>query len=56
MWTELFMLNRDYLTEQLDIFIDNLVRFRKYISEGSSEPLREMLRDGREIKERLTKK
>ncbi|GHV29822.1 prephenate dehydrogenase [Synergistales bacterium] len=56
MWTELFMLNRDHLTEQLDIFIGNLTRFRKYISEGDSEPLREMLRDGREIKERLTKK
>jgi prephenate dehydrogenase len=53
MWTELFTLNSDYLTEQLDVFIDNIVRFRKYISEGDSERLREMLRNGREIKERL---
>ncbi|MDR3310609.1 MAG: prephenate dehydrogenase [Oscillospiraceae bacterium] len=55
MWTELFMLNRDYLTEQLDILIENLSGFREHISSGDAERLRAMLRRGREIKENISK-
>ncbi|MDR0935374.1 MAG: prephenate dehydrogenase [Oscillospiraceae bacterium] len=53
MWTELFMLNRDYLTEQLDVLTGNLERFRKHISEGNEAELKDMLKKGREIKESL---
>jgi prephenate dehydrogenase len=53
MWTELFLLNADYLTEQLDILIANLVRFRAHIAGNDEQALRAMLRDGREIKESL---
>ena len=51
MWTELFMLNRDFLTQQLDVIISNLSEFREYISIGERENLHEMLKNGRIIKE-----
>jgi prephenate dehydrogenase len=53
MWTELFLLNADYLTEQLAVLMDNLTAFRKYIEAGDAASLRELLRQGRLIKESL---
>jgi prephenate dehydrogenase len=53
MWTELFLLNADYLTEQLDILIANLTGFRERIAARDADGLKGMLRRGREIKERL---
>ncbi|MDR3278747.1 MAG: prephenate dehydrogenase [Oscillospiraceae bacterium] len=54
MWTELFLLNGDYLTEQITVLTDNLSAFRKYIAEGDAARLRELLRQGRLIKESLS--
>jgi prephenate dehydrogenase len=53
MWTELFLLNSDFLTEQMDVLIKNLEAFRKFISGGDAEGLHKMLKTGREIKEGL---
>ncbi|MDR2359797.1 MAG: prephenate dehydrogenase [Oscillospiraceae bacterium] len=53
MWTELFLLNADYLSAQLDVLIGSLARFREYITQGKETELRELLRRGREIKESL---
>ncbi len=50
MWTELFMDNRDYLSEQLDILIEHLVQYRDALGEGNDEKLCQLLRDGREKK------
>jgi prephenate dehydrogenase len=53
MWTELFLLNGDFLTKQIDVILENLSAFRKYIAEGDAEALREKLKQGRLIKETL---
>jgi prephenate dehydrogenase len=53
MWTELFLSNGDFLTEQMDVILKNLEDFRKYIAEGDEKRLREKLKQGRLIKEAL---
>ncbi len=50
MWTELFMENRDFLSEQLDILIENLQKYSQAIKSGDADTLRELLKEGREIK------
>jgi prephenate dehydrogenase len=55
MWTELFLLNGDFLTEQIDVILENLAEFRKYIAAGDAESLREKLKQGRLIKEALNR-
>jgi prephenate dehydrogenase len=54
MWTELFLLNGDYLSEQIGVLTGNLKKFREYIDAGDADGLRGMLRDGRLIKEGLS--
>lgn len=53
LWTDLFLDNCEPLCEELDILIDNLTMFRRLISEGSAEELREQLRSARLVKEAL---
>jgi prephenate dehydrogenase len=55
MWTELFLLNSDFLTEQIDVILENLGDFRRYIAEGDAKNLREKLKRGRLIKEALNR-
>ncbi len=50
MWTELFMDNRDYLTEELEILIDNLSDYLDALKSGDAEKLCALLRDGCEKK------
>lgn len=50
MWTELFMEDSDYLTEELKILIANLNEYLKAIETKDKEMLRALLRDGREKK------
>lgn len=50
MWTELFLDNADYLTEQLDILIENLNEYRSALGALDAERLCALLRDGREKK------
>lgn len=53
LWTELFLDNADALTEELDIFIDNITRISTAVKQRDAEALRSLLRQGRLIKERL---
>lgn len=50
MWTELFLDNADFLTEQLEIFSENLAEYLDALRDRDAERLRDLLRDGREKK------
>lgn len=53
MWAELFIDNREALTEELDILIENITKIKNAVSAADAQTLRDLLREGREIKERL---
>lgn len=53
MWAELFLDNREALTEELDTLIGNLREIRDAVGRHDEEGLRSLLREGRLIKERL---
>ena len=53
MWTELFMENSDYLTEEIDGIINALTAYRDAMAAGDASRLKALLRDGREAKERV---
>ena len=44
MWSELFLLNRDCLLKQMDVFISEFGELRRLLSEGDVEGLREKMR------------
>lgn len=46
MWTELFMENADFLAEELDIMIQNLVLYRKALEERDQASLAALLQEG----------
>ena len=50
MWSELFLDDADYLTEQLEILIDHLNEYREALSAHDAEKLQALLKDGREKK------
>jgi len=50
MWTELFLENAENLTQEIDTLIGNLTMYRDAIENDDSETLRELLREGREMK------
>ena len=50
MWTELFLDDADYLTEQLEILIDHLNEYREALQAHDAEKLQALLKDGREKK------
>jgi prephenate dehydrogenase len=50
MWTELFLDDADYLTEQLEILIDHLNEYREALSAHDAAKLQALLKDGREKK------
>lgn len=50
MWTELFLDDADYLTEQLDILIEHLNEYRDALDARDAEKLQALLKDGREKK------
>ena len=45
MWSELFLLNRDALLEQMDAFTREFDKLRTFIAEGKREEMREMMRE-----------
>ena len=53
MWTELFLDNRDYLTEEIDILMEHLAQYRKALHEQDDETLCSLLREGRLLKEEV---
>ena len=50
MWTELFLDDADYLTDELDILIGHLQEYADALKSKDAERLRALLRDGREKK------
>jgi len=53
LWTDLFMTNRDALLEELDIFVSDLLKVRKALSEENWSKMEELLKEGRLIKEKI---
>ena len=53
MWTDLFSKNRPNLLRELDIFLENLQRYRDALAQEDDTELCALLRQGREIKEAL---
>ncbi len=51
MWTTLFMMNREPLLKELDIIINSLNEYRDALNNSDDKKLKELLRDGRIIKE-----
>ncbi len=51
MWTPLFMLNKDPLCFEIDFIIERLTEYRDAIKSGDNERLKELLREGRILKE-----
>ena len=50
MWTELFLNDADYLTQELEIFIENLYDFLTALQTKDRQALCSLLREGRELK------
>jgi len=53
MWTELFIENSAFLTEEIDRLIEQLRRYREAIATGNEDSLRTLLREGRELKQKI---
>ena len=53
MWAELFLLNRDHLRRELRGLIGRLEAYDEALAAGDEERMRELLREGREIKAEL---
>lgn len=53
MWTELFLDNRENLIFELDTMIHELERYREAIQNNDAQTLRELLAEGRKIKEEV---
>ena len=51
MWTPLFMLNKDPLCFEIDFIIEKLTEYRDAMQSGDSERLKELLKEGRVLKE-----
>ena len=51
MWTTLFLMNAEPLTDELDHIIARLTEYRDAISAGDAKTLKALLKDGRELKE-----
>ena len=50
MWTELFLENRDNLLYELDLFIDNITKYRNAIRDKDAPQLTALLEEGRQCK------
>ena len=50
MWTELFMENRDYLTEEIRFLREELKKYQNALEQQDFEKMRELLREGKERK------
>ncbi len=53
MWTELFTENSDYLINELDFIITSLGEYKKALESNDNEKLRELLKEGRLMKEAI---
>lgn len=53
MWTELFFDNRDALLPEVEGLVERLTEYRDALRDNDRERMRDLLREGREIKESL---
>ena len=53
MWTELFFDNRDALLPEMEGLVQRLTAYRDALEQNDREGMRTLLREGREVKERL---
>ena len=53
MWTQLFLDNSDNLVDELDSFIHSVTDIRDAIQEGDAERLCSLLKEGRDLKEKV---
>ena len=53
MWAELFLENRDNLLFELDTLLGNLAHYRNALEAGDFDTLRQLLEEGRKIKEEV---
>jgi len=53
MWAELFMENSDYMLRELDILIENLVKYKEAIQTGDLPCLEQLLEEGKRVKEEV---
>ena len=56
MWTELYMLNREPILEELRGLIDALGVYERAIEEGNEDALRAALAEGKTIREKIKRK
>ena len=56
MWSELFMMNRERLLSQMDLFIDKFRDLRQNLEDGDREAMREMMRTSTRRRLRFDKK
>lgn len=54
MWTSLFMCNKEALLKELDQILSNITEYRDAIRSGDNARLRELLKDGRILKEKCS--
>lgn len=55
MWTELFLENSDNVIKELDVIINSLNEYRDAVAKGDADTLRELLAEGRRLKEESLK-
>ena len=53
MWSELFLENRDFMLQELDCLMENLMQYRAAIAAGDSEALTVLLEEGKKRKEEV---
>lgn len=56
MWSELFLLNKESLLRQMDLFIKEFSDLRKDLSDGNVEKMREKMRLSTERRKLFDKK
>ena len=53
MWAELFMENKDFLLNELDLFINSLTQYRDAMTNDDMPELIRLLDEGRRLKEEV---
>ena len=56
MWSELFLMNKDALLSQMELFENEFKRLREYLVEGNREEIQKMMRSSTERRQRFDKK
>jgi len=53
LWAELCMENRDYMIEELNVYLENIAKYRDALQNEDMERLTELFEEGRRIKEEV---